>query len=69
MPARTYVRPSPAVAVAATVLCLLAVVAAVVAFVNGSWLGVAWVRLAGITSKMAWYHWRRLRASSDAGER
>ena len=68
MPAPTYVRPSRALAVAATLLCLLAVIAAVVAFVNGHWLDIAWVLLAGITSNMAWYHWRRLRPSSSSAE-
>lgn len=63
MPARTSARPSRSIALAATALCLLAVVAAVVSFVNGSWLGIAWMLLAGVTSNMAWYHWRRLRAS------
>ncbi len=69
MPAPTPARPSRAIALAATLLCLLAVAAAVVAFLNGSWLGIAWVLLAGVTSNMAWYHWRRLRAASrpDAG--
>lgn len=61
MPPRTPPRPSKSIALAATALCLLAVVAAVVAFVNGNWFGIAWVLLAGVTSNMAWYHWRRLR--------
>ncbi|THA26702.1 hypothetical protein E4198_20340 [Streptomyces sp. RKND-216] len=63
MPASTPPRPSKSIALAATALCLLAVVAAVVAFVNGNWFGIAWVLLAGVTSNMAWYHWRRLRAT------
>ncbi|WP_016906797.1 hypothetical protein [Streptomyces xiaopingdaonensis] len=52
----------------ASVLCLLAVVAAVVSFANGSWLGVLWVLLAGLTSNMAWYYHRRGRAARTAGE-
>ncbi|WP_326692983.1 MULTISPECIES: hypothetical protein [unclassified Streptomyces] len=43
----------------ATVICLLAVVAAVVSFAYGSWLGVVWILLAGLTSNMAWYYHRR----------
>ncbi|WP_137034775.1 hypothetical protein, partial [Streptomyces albus] len=46
----------------ATVICLLAVVAAVVSFVNGQWLGIIWVLLAGLTSNMAWYYHRRGRS-------
>lgn len=46
----------------ATVICVLAVVAAVVSFAHGSWLGVVWVLLAGLTSNMAWYYHRRRRA-------
>ena len=68
MPAHTSTWPLRTVAVAATVLCVLAVAAAVVAFVKGSWFGVAWVLLAGVSSNMAWYHWRRLRAASTAAE-
>ncbi|RLL70214.1 hypothetical protein D7M15_06145 [Streptomyces sp. Z26] len=47
------------IALYSTVLCLLATVAAVVAFTRGSWLGVVWVLLAGLTSNMAWYYARR----------
>ncbi|MFE9335152.1 hypothetical protein [Streptomyces sp. NPDC007063] len=43
----------------ATLICVLAAVAAVVSFANGSWLGVVWVLLAGLTSNMAWYYHRR----------
>ncbi|MFD5553122.1 hypothetical protein ACFWIA_04685 [Streptomyces sp. NPDC127068] len=43
----------------ALVVCLLAVAAAVVSFVNGSWLGVLWVLMAGLSSNMAWYYVRR----------
>ncbi|NGO73700.1 hypothetical protein, partial [Streptomyces boncukensis] len=45
----------------ATVVCALAVVAAVVSFANGSWLGILWVLLAGLTSNMAWYYVRKSR--------
>lgn len=53
----------------ATVLCALAAIAAVVAFVNGSfWLGVVWVLLGGLASNMAWYYGRRARlATGHAG--
>ncbi|HEY5833099.1 hypothetical protein [Streptomyces sp.] len=47
----------------ALVLCLLAVAAAVVSFVNGNWLGVVWVLLAGVTSNMWWYYRRGTQSS------
>ncbi|MFR9674923.1 hypothetical protein [Streptomyces sp. TR06-5] len=65
MPAPRSTRPSRAIALTATLLCLLAVAAAVVSFLDGSWFGLVWLLLAGVTSNMAWYHWRRLRALSD----
>jgi len=34
-------------------------VAAVVSFVNGSWLGIVWVLLAGMSSNMWWFYRRR----------
>jgi hypothetical protein len=40
-------------------VCVLATAAAVVSFTRGSWLGVVWVLLAGITSNMGWYYLRR----------
>jgi hypothetical protein len=57
-------RSSRGIARYATVLCALAAVAAVVSFVNGSWLGVVWVLLAGLASNMAWYYGRRARRAS-----
>lgn len=43
----------------ALAVCLVAVAAAVVAFVQGSWLGVVWLLLAAVTSNLAWYYHRR----------
>ncbi|MCT2590113.1 hypothetical protein LHJ74_09345 [Streptomyces sp. N2-109] len=51
------------IALYVTVLCVLAVVASVISFVNGSWLGVVWLLLAGLTSNMALYYLRRSRAA------
>ncbi|MET7638728.1 hypothetical protein [Streptomyces sp. NPDC005438] len=56
-------------AAALTALCVLALIAAVVSFVNGNLLGVVWVLLAGLCSNMAWYHWRRARLEEDPTER
>ncbi|MEV0980943.1 MULTISPECIES: hypothetical protein [unclassified Streptomyces] len=54
----------PRLALYALAVCVLTVVAAVVSFVQGSWLGVVWVLLAGVSSNMAWYYLRRGRAAA-----
>ncbi|MET9859881.1 hypothetical protein ABZY93_11295 [Streptomyces smyrnaeus] len=64
MPAPTR-RVPKGLALYATVICVLAVVAAVVSFAKGSWLGVVWVLLAGLTSNMAWYYHRRTARAAD----
>jgi hypothetical protein len=33
----------------------------VVSFARGSWLGVVWILVAGVTSNMTWYYVRRHR--------
>ncbi|MFG2646623.1 hypothetical protein [Streptomyces sp. NPDC048436] len=58
--------PMPRLALYALTVCALAVVAAVVSFVQGYWLGVVWVLLAGLSSNMAWYYLRRAKAERDA---
>ncbi|MEV5929013.1 hypothetical protein OG986_09295 [Streptomyces cellulosae] len=56
----------PRLAVYALAVCLLAVAAAVVSFVQGSALiGVVWILLAGLSSNMTWYYLRRDRASRE----
>ncbi|WP_199827492.1 hypothetical protein [Streptomyces xylophagus] len=52
----------PRLAVYALAVCLLAVAAAVVSFVQGSWLGIVWVLLAGLSSNMCWYYLKRGRS-------
>uniref|UniRef100_A0AAU3H1C3 Secreted protein n=1 Tax=Streptomyces sp. NBC_01401 TaxID=2903854 RepID=A0AAU3H1C3_9ACTN len=55
----------PRLALYALVVCVLAVVAAVVSFVQGSiLLGVVWVLLAGLSSNMAWFYLRKHKADS-----
>jgi len=54
----------PRLALYATAVCVLAVVAAVISFVQGSWLGIVWVLLAGLSSNMAWFYLRRHRAAT-----
>ncbi|MBD0734837.1 hypothetical protein [Streptomyces sp. CBMA29] len=49
----------PRLALYALIACLLAVAAAVVSFVHGSFLGIVWVLLAGLTSNMCWYYFRK----------
>ncbi|MCX5370375.1 hypothetical protein OG613_14590 [Streptomyces sp. NBC_00015] len=62
--------PSPArrLALYTLVVCVLAVAAAVVSFVQGSLLGIVWVLLAGLSSNMTWYYVRRdkLRRAAEA---
>ncbi|MEU9384355.1 hypothetical protein AB0D38_26765 [Streptomyces sp. NPDC048279] len=53
----------PRLALYSLAVCVLAVVAAVVSFVRGSWpIGVVWVLLTGLSSNMTWYYVRRGRA-------
>lgn len=56
----------PRLALYALVLCALAVAAAVVSFVQGSWLGVFWILIAGLTSNMCWYYVRKAKAEREA---
>ncbi|MET9757534.1 hypothetical protein ABZ016_00520 [Streptomyces sp. NPDC006372] len=52
----------PRLAVYALIVCVLSVSAAVVSFVQGSWLGIVWVLLAGLSSNMTWYYVKRAKA-------
>ncbi|MFJ3230123.1 hypothetical protein [Streptomyces sp. NPDC086787] len=56
----------PRLALYSLAVCLLAVAAAVVSFVQGSWLGIVWVLLVGLSSNMAWYYFKRGRGT-DGG--
>jgi hypothetical protein len=58
----------PRIALYTLVVCVLAVAAAVVSFVQGSWLGIVWVLLAGLTSNMTWYYVKRDRADAGPGK-
>ncbi|GGU18689.1 hypothetical protein GCM10010274_01210 [Streptomyces lavendofoliae] len=53
----------PRLALYALAVCVLAVAAAVVSFVQGTWLGIVWVLLAGVSSNMAWYYHRRAKVT------
>ncbi|MEU2158605.1 MULTISPECIES: hypothetical protein [unclassified Streptomyces] len=52
----------PRLALYALVICVLAISAAVVSFAQGSWLGIVWVLLGGLSSNMAIYYFRRAKA-------
>ncbi|MCX4732432.1 hypothetical protein [Streptomyces sp. NBC_01363] len=56
--------PMPRLALYAITVCVLAVVAAVISFAQGSLLGIVWVLLAGLSSNMAWFYLRRQRAQT-----
>ncbi|MET9131633.1 hypothetical protein [Streptomyces antibioticus] len=52
----------PRLALFTLVVCLLAVTAAVISFARGSFLGIVWVLLAGLSSNMTWYYLKREKA-------
>jgi hypothetical protein len=55
----------PRIALYPLAVCVLAVAAAVVSFAQGSWLGIVWVLLAGLSSNMCWYYVKRARAAGQ----
>jgi len=55
----------PRIALYTLVVCVLAVAAAVVSFAQGSWLGIVWVLLAGLTSNMTWYYVKRAKVTKS----
>ncbi|GAA2931091.1 MULTISPECIES: hypothetical protein [Streptomycetaceae] len=57
----------PRLALYALALCVLAVVAAVVSFVQGSvLLGIVWVLIVGLSSNMTWFYLRKHKAETEA---
>lgn len=61
-PAARYSRP----ALLAGIVCVLALVAAIVAFADGSWLGVPFLLLAAVDGNIAWFYARKARRASGA---
>ncbi|CAM5463806.1 MULTISPECIES: hypothetical protein [Streptomyces] len=57
--------PTRRLALYTLIVCVLAVAAAVVSFVQGSWLGIVWVLLAGLSSNMTWYYAKRGKTARD----
>jgi hypothetical protein len=53
----------PRLALYTIAVCVLSIAAAVVAFAKGSWLGIVWVLLAGLSSNMTWYYIKRGRGA------
>ena len=49
----------PRLGIYALIVFILAVAAAVVSFAQGSWLGIVWILLAGLSSNMCWYYFKR----------
>jgi hypothetical protein len=62
-PAATSRAKARRLALYALLLCALTLTAAVVAFANGTWLGIVWILLAGLSSNIAWYYLRRSRSA------
>ncbi|ARF72236.1 hypothetical protein B7C62_08080 [Kitasatospora albolonga] len=58
----------PRLALYALIVCVLAVTAAVVSFVQGSLLGIVWVLIAGLSSNMVWYYVRRHRMTASSAD-
>ncbi|MEV8389972.1 MULTISPECIES: hypothetical protein [unclassified Streptomyces] len=56
----------PRLAQYALAVCVLTVAAAVFSFIQGNWLGIVWVLLAGLSSNMAWYYARKAKAERAA---
>ncbi|MEU0438362.1 MULTISPECIES: hypothetical protein [unclassified Streptomyces] len=56
----------PRLALYPLIACVLAVVAAVISFVQGNWMGIVWVLLAGLASNVTWYYIKRDRAGKAA---
>ncbi|MFJ8041142.1 hypothetical protein ACIRBX_11620 [Kitasatospora sp. NPDC096147] len=56
----------PRNALYASIVFVLSVAAAVVSFVEGTWLGVVWVLMAGVSSNIALYYLRRAKIQKAA---
>jgi hypothetical protein len=56
----------PRLALFALVVCVLALAAAVLSFTRGSFLGIVWVMMAGVSSNIAWFYIRKARAQRAA---
>ncbi|MBU7599360.1 hypothetical protein JGS22_017495 [Streptomyces sp. P38-E01] len=58
----------PRIALYSLMVCVLALAAAVVSFVQGSWLGIVWVLMFGVSSNMTWFYWRKAQIDRQRAE-
>ncbi|MFF4155703.1 hypothetical protein [Streptomyces sp. NPDC001678] len=56
----------PRLALYAIAVCVLSVAAAVVSFARGSWLGIVWILMLGVSSNIAWYYVRKAKNDKAA---
>lgn len=56
----------PRLALYALAVCALSIAAAVVSFARGSWLGIVWILLLGVSSNIAWYYARKAKNDKAA---
>ena len=56
----------PRLALFALVVCVLALAAAVLSFTRGSFLGIVWIMMAGVSSNIAWFYIRKAKAQRAA---
>ncbi|MFD7415629.1 hypothetical protein [Kitasatospora purpeofusca] len=59
----------PRTSVLASLVVVLALAAAVVSLVQGWWLGLVWLPMAGIASNVLWMNLRRDKLARAAAER
>ncbi|KJY34794.1 hypothetical protein ACFC26_38435 [Kitasatospora purpeofusca] len=59
----------PRTSVLASLVVVLALAAAVVSLVQGWWLGLVWLPMAGIASNVLWMNVRREKLARAAAER
>ncbi|MFJ8430233.1 hypothetical protein ACIQ9P_02900 [Kitasatospora sp. NPDC094019] len=59
----------PRTSVLASLVVVLALAAAVVSLVQGWWLGLIWLPMAGIASNVLWMNLRREKLARAAAER
>ena len=52
----------PRLSLLAAIACVLATAAAVLSFLQGNWIGIVWVLMAGLSSNMCWYYVKRGKA-------
>ncbi|MFB6891841.1 hypothetical protein ACFCX4_21335 [Kitasatospora sp. NPDC056327] len=58
----------PRTSVLASFVVVLALAAAVVSLVQGWWIGLVWLPMAGIASNVLWMNLRRERLAKAAGQ-